>query len=298
MPAALAAPVYQSCIHGIRDQDLKDRLEKAAESVARADLSYRRAGAAGACGGLPCADFELPDVTAKEMAWLYDKKVVGKKAPGRRVYDAIRTASPQGRCPLCGHRDVTTVDHYLPKSAYAALAVNPANLIPACSECNRVKSDAVLNILHPYYDNVERERWLSAQVLETSPPTVQFAAQPPESWPSGLADRVYRHFAAFELGLLYSMQAARLISGIQARLDLLLRELGSAAVRDHLRQDGESWRLAGLNSWQSACYAAVAASDWVLRGRLQVLGRQWRILSCPLAIRLRLACCIPSGSRR
>lgn len=119
---------------------------------------------------------------------------------------------------------MTTVDHYLPKSAYAALAVNPANLIPACSECNRVKSSAVLDTLHPYYDNVERERWLSALVLETSPPAVQFAVQPPESWPSRLADRVHRHFATFGLGLLYSVQAAREISDIQALLDGLLRQ--------------------------------------------------------------------------
>ena len=182
------------------------------------------------------------------------------------MYEAIRTASPQGRCPLCGHRDVTTVDHYLPKSAYAALAVNPANLIPACSECNRMKSAAVLDTLHPYYDNVERERWLSACVLETNPPVVQFAVQPPESWPSGLVDRVHRHFATFELGLLYSMQAAREISGIKARLESLLGDSGSDAVRDHLRQDEESRRQAGLNSWQAACYRALAASDWFCAG--------------------------------
>lgn len=218
------------------------------------------------CGRLAQADFQPPDVTAREMSWLYENKMVGKTAPGRPVYDAIRTASPQGRCPLCGHRDVTTVDHYLPKSAYAALAVNPANLVPACGECNRMKSSAVLDFLHPYYDNIDRDRWLWATVLETSPPTVQFAVQSPESWPSGLTDRVHRHFTAFGLGLLYSMQAARLISGIQARLDLLLSEMGSAAVRDHLRQDEESWLQVGLNSWQAACYGALAASDWFCAG--------------------------------
>lgn len=82
----------------------------------------------------------------------------------------------------------------------------------------------MLDTLHPYYDNVEQERWLCARVHETSPPTVRFEVRPPKSWPSGLTDRVRRHFATFDLGLLYSMQAARLISGIQARLDLLLRE--------------------------------------------------------------------------
>jgi hypothetical protein len=266
LPSETADSVYQSCIRGIRDLDLKYRLGRAAESVLKADLSYRRAGADGMCGRLAPADFQLPDVTAKEMSRLYETRMVGKSAPGRPVYNGIRTASPQGRCPLCGHRDVTTVDHYLPKSSYAALAVNPANLIPACSECNRVKSSSVLDTLHPYYDNVERERWLSASVLQENTPVVQFAVQPPESWPSGLEDRVHRHFVTFGIGPLYSMQAARLISGIQGRLDLLLCQGGPAAVRDHLRQDEESWLRAGLNSWQAACYAALAASDWFCAG--------------------------------
>lgn len=268
-PADPAGPLFLSCVTAIRDgnlKDLKDRLAKAAPNIAAADRCYREAGADRTLDRLRQSDFELPGVTAKEMTWLYENKMVRKTAPGRRVYDAIRTASRQGQCPLCGHRDVTTVDHYLPKSAYSALAVNPANLIPACGECNRTKLASVQDTLHPYYDNVERERWLSAIILETSPPTVQFGVQPPQSWPSELADRVRRHFATFKLGLLYSMQAARLISGIQARLDLLLRDKGPAAVRDHLQEDEDSWQRAGLNSWQAACYGALAASDWFCGG--------------------------------
>jgi hypothetical protein len=91
MPATPAASVYQSCIRWVRDPNLKERLEKAAESVASADLHYRRAGTAGGCGGLPCADFELADVTAKEMAWLYDNKMVDKKAR------AVGYTKPSGR---------------------------------------------------------------------------------------------------------------------------------------------------------------------------------------------------------
>jgi hypothetical protein len=34
----------------------------------------------------------------------------------------------------------------------------------------------------------------------------------------------------------------------------------------HLRQDEESWQQAGLNSWQTACYGALAASDWLCAG--------------------------------
>ena len=268
-PPDPVGPLFLSCVTGIRYKDLKDlkdRLAKAAPSVADADRCYREAGADRAFGRLHQADFELPGVTAREMTWLYENKVVRKTAPGRRVYDAIRAASPQGRCPLCGHRDVTTVDHYLPKSAYAALAVNPANLIPACGECNRAKLAAVQDTLHPYYDNVERDRWLAARVIKMDIPVVTFEVQPPESWSAGIADRVHRHFASFGLGPLYSMQAARLISDIRSRLDVLLREKGPAAVRDHLKQDEESRRKADLNSWQAACYGALAASDWFCAG--------------------------------
>jgi len=45
-----------------------------------------------------------------------------------------------------------------------------------------------------------------------------------------------------------------------------LRETGPAAVRDHLKQDEESRRKADLNSWQAACYSALAASDWFCAG--------------------------------
>ena len=62
------------------------------------------------------------------------------------------------------------------------------------------------------------------------------------------------------------MQAAREISGIKARLESLLGDNGSDAVRDHLRQDEKSRRQAGLNSWQAACYGALAASDWFCAG--------------------------------
>jgi hypothetical protein len=265
-PVDSADSVYQPCIKGVRDTDLRDRLSKAAGSVANADLCYREAAADGMFSRLRQADFELPDVTAKEMSRVYENRMVAMKAPGRSVYNAIKTASPQGRCPLCGHRDVITVDHYLPKPAYAALTVNPANLIPACSDCNRMKSSVVPDTLHPYYDDVEHDRWLSALVVETTPPTVQFAVQPPDFWPSGLADRVHQHFATFELGLLYSLQAARLISGIKAYLELLLGSNGLASVRDHLKQMEKSLRKDGLNSWQAACHGALAASDWFCAG--------------------------------
>ena len=104
---------------------------------------------------------------------VYDGRMAAQGSPGRAIYDAIKVGSPNGLCPLCGQRVVATLDHYLPKSRYAALAVNPANLIPACSDCNKAKSDAVADTLHPYYDNIENDLWLRAELKEVRPASVQ-----------------------------------------------------------------------------------------------------------------------------
>src|SRR5262245_19880217 len=74
-----------------------------------------------------------------EMVAVYDNRLVKKTAPGRRIYDKIFTSAPNDKCPLCGHRNVKTLDHYLPKALFPALTVTPINLIPACSDCNKAK---------------------------------------------------------------------------------------------------------------------------------------------------------------
>src|SRR5690606_34072146 len=102
-------------------------------------------------------------VSAEEMCSLY-ARMSRPKAAGRRYYNLIRSAPLHGQCPLCGHRQVATLDHYLPKSEFPAFAVLPLNLIPACRDCNSAKLARVVlsaneQTLHPYYDDVDGEQW-------------------------------------------------------------------------------------------------------------------------------------------
>lgn len=63
------------------------------------------------------------------------------------------------KCPLCGVRDVTDLDHYAPRSIFPEHSVNPRNLIPTCHECNLEKDHVWLTkgghriIFHAYFDN-------------------------------------------------------------------------------------------------------------------------------------------------
>ena len=107
------------------------------------------------------------------MIKVYTNRMAKEGAPGRPVYNALKLAAR--RCPLCGHRDVSTLDHYLPKTAFPLLCVTPSNLVPACSDCNKVKSDALPataadQTLHPYFDDADQDAWLKAEVVQARRP--------------------------------------------------------------------------------------------------------------------------------
>ena len=265
IPACSADVAYQTCISRVK-KELKERLEGAREEIGRVDVRYRKAGEERDFSELRPETCGVAGVSAEEMVRIYDWRMAAQGSPGRAIYDAIKVGSPYGLCPLCGQRVVATLDHYLPKSRYAALAVNPANLIPACSDCNKAKSDAVDDTLHPYYDNIENDLWLRAELNEVRPVSVRFLIEPPASWTPALADRVTQHFRVFGLNRLYAVHAAQNISGMQRRLSVLAAQGGAAAIRAHLTDDATSWRADHLNSWQVALYDCLAASDWFCSG--------------------------------
>lgn len=83
--------------------------------------------------------------------------------------DSITNSSPDV-CPMCGAFKPFSRDHILPKADYQAWAIFSKNLVPAC-DCNLKRGSALkgspvtgARILHPYYDDVLRDRLLSCEV--------------------------------------------------------------------------------------------------------------------------------------
>lgn len=258
---------YAKCVGGVMDHGLQARLEAASPTVASSDAAYRAAAAICDFGTLGVVDFVMPGVSDEEMSNLYARKMVAKRSPGRVIYDVIRMASAGGKCPSCGHRDVTTLDHYLPKARYPALAVNPCNLVPACSDCNKLKAALVDETLHPYYDFVDDVQWLRARVLENTPVAIDFEVVPSDEWPPSFAKRVASHFDLMGLKQLYAAQAARHLSGIRRLLGELHETHGAAGVQTYLTQAARSWCTGtGLNSWETALYEALASDGWFCAG--------------------------------
>jgi hypothetical protein len=164
-PPAIDIPqLYEKCIEGIRDEELLERLQLALPTIQQFGTAYVQAATAGQLHMFPPA-LTVEDVTTTEMSWVYDNRMVRSNSPGRTAYDQIMSAPINSRCPLCGHRRVSTLDHHLPKSRYAAFTILPFNLVPACKDCNGSKLHLVpsgpeQSTLHPYFDDVESGRWL------------------------------------------------------------------------------------------------------------------------------------------
>jgi hypothetical protein len=264
-----------TCAEGMKDEDLKRRVKEAADQVASAAAAFDEAARAGSFYKLEKKAFELEGVNKGEMIWLYENRMVPRNSSGRPIYKDLLEAPRHRRCPLCGQRRVGTLDHYLPKTSFPALAVAPPNLIPCCYECNKAKTSTVpqtadQQTLHPYYDDVENEVWLHAKVLEVEPVSLVFHVDPPKEWETILRARIQRHFEVFRLAELYASHAAEQLSIDEYWLSKIYQSAGAQGVRDHLLGEVETNRAADLNSWQTATYAAVAASDWFCEGRFAV----------------------------
>jgi hypothetical protein len=260
-----ARDVFEDICAGIADAERKKRLKPNAPKVEAAAHDYEVAGAAGTIDTITAATYEpYGTATTQDFTWLYDQRLVNSSS-GRVYYRSLRDSNG-GRCALCNVRQASTLDHHLPKARHPIFAVTPDNLLPACKDCNTTKLASLTATLNTYFDDLGSGSWLAARVIESTPATVDFGLVPQPMWSPDLAARANAHFELFALGQLYSFQADRHIAGVRKLLGDLATSVGPTGVRNHLTDEAESWADGEPNSWESAMYAALAASDWFCDG--------------------------------
>ncbi|WP_157032191.1 HNH endonuclease [Kitasatospora cheerisanensis] len=279
-PSVTADESYLACSRSIQDRREKPGkparpyrrlLAAAAPDISAASQRFEKAAAEGSLLGLKAEDFRVPGFGDDEAhRVIYARGMVKNKA-GRQIYDALMAAPAHERCPFCGHGIVRELDHHLPKSSYPALCVTPLNLVPACKDCNDLKGSFVPNspesvLIHPYYDRIDDDPWLSAKVVHTAEPTLDFFVDPPDTWDQITVSRVKHHFDLFELGRTFGTQANRLVSNIQYGVEKLLRAVGSDAVREYLQEEAETRFKSQLNGWEGVTFLTLSEDDWFCEG--------------------------------
>lgn len=209
-------------------------------------------------------------ITSAEMSKLYSSFFVGERkstSKSREVYNAIMANTSHNLCPYCSHRDVKTVDHYLPKSKYTLLSIVPANLLPCCSDCNKDKGEDVQltknkMLIHPYFDKVEHLDWLNCEVVKNEWPITFTYAVSDDIEDDTLKARIAYQFNLLKLDVLYADNATR---EFNKRVKTLVNEYNSQPENNALtfiEDNIESYKLENKNSWQTKMFEALKKSDW------------------------------------
>lgn len=266
-PILNATIVYPDCLGGVGSAELRNRLVNCQPLIIDAETEFDNKITKGEIHTIVRETVINGNVSSSELKNVYTAQMV-QNPRGRVYYDELIQAAPSGLCPLCAHRDATTLDHYLPKSKYPRLSVVPINLIPACKDCNTGKlSDYPTTpeeeTLHPYYDDIDNVTWLKARVNRTNPVSLTFYVERPVSWDDLLFARVESHFDSFHLKNLYAVQAARRLSGLKKNLnDIFSSGAGSNGIVRYLLNEANSNAAVSLNSWETSMYRGLQNDAW------------------------------------
>jgi hypothetical protein len=271
LPVEDAIDVFDICNSRVVNADLKDRLENCKPLIVNAVTDYKTKAPRIELHTIATHNSINGNVTSEEMKKVYSDRMVGAKSPGRYIYDKWRASAPNDICPLCAQRTTETLEHHLPKSKYPIYSVVPVNIFPACSSCNKIKLDAISDSpetepIHPYFDDVDNELWLKAEVIELNPASIRFYTVKPDNWGDIKYARIYNHFRLFELEKLYASHSAVELTNNYFRINNIFESGGALSVRNFLEGSWLTMRNSNINSWQTDTYEALYNSNWYQEG--------------------------------
>lgn len=262
-PELTTREVVEACSAGA--SGLSEHLRSAIQSMESNATQLRAAIEGCECWKLSAEDFPLVVATAEEVQCAYNSRLV--KGMGRPIYDKILAAALRHQCPYCESGTVSTIDHFLAKSAFGALALEPWNLIPACKDCNHSlgagsAEDANSEFIHPFVWE-DDEAWLRAVIVHCDEPVAEFEVAKPTAWSDETFSRVCSHFSRLKLKKRYTEISAAAILETTCSVQHLrcLNEPGE--VRNHLAEQADAQLCArGPNHWRTALLRALADDEW------------------------------------
>ena len=261
--------VFKTCVSNKKNKTLRDNLLTLSPNIKKSSIEFENLFLTNQIHTLNKCHEVFQSVPAEEWPKIYTGNFASKKSPGRIFYDKLLNLPKHSLCPLCAQRDVSTLDHYLPKTVFPTLVVSPLNLIAACSNCNKIKGDSTFNsmseaTIHPYFDDIDTDIWLFANILQGDDISFNFFVSKPHSWSELLYSRVKNHFNTFQLNNLYSAHASQDIVSIKYKLINLFAKYGLNYVKIDIQESIDALEHTSKNSWRLAMYRELYNNDWFL----------------------------------
>ncbi|GAA0417306.1 HNH endonuclease [Leifsonia naganoensis] len=216
-------------------------------------------------------DPTLTEDDEKAIRYAY-KKAASKRDGGEaRALLNLIEASTDDRCALCLQTPVEELDHYLPKSPFARLAMTPSNLVPVCHRCNHDMQDEYSTNqeelpLHPYFDRIGGTSWVAADLTEEGEGSLQYRVERLADWDDLTDARVRNHFKSRSLASIWGSSASNLFIGHRGFFRSTYRLAGPDHLRATLVGLADSYDEAEYEPWRAVALRTWAASDWFCSG--------------------------------
>lgn len=199
-----------------------------------------------------------------------------------KIYKELRNTAKV--CPYCGYitREVSQLDHYLPKSIFPSFSITANNLVPICKECNEKKDNYYSTnkenmLLHPYYDNMGDEifNFIKCHIVENLNIGFDFYIEKLESWDDITFKRVKFHFNKMNLKKLYQADFIADFDSFMVELKGLILLTGQPElIPKMLEIKAESFKTAKIKPWSYAGFMAMLKSNWCLNTYISFKGSQ------------------------
>jgi hypothetical protein len=275
-PAAAVAEVARLSAQRVRDGDFASKIRASIPKLNENHEQLRNTLAAREMHGVDPSTFDVPELHDEQLRTLYDQQLAHPKGAARSIYDQLLGGARFDLCSYCQHAQATTLDHFLPKSWIAGLAIEPWNLVPSCQQCNKkllsfraVREEQ--SLFHPYEEWVD-ERWLFAEALEGDPTALRFEARPPGSLNELTRKRIISQFQTLGLALMYGAVSGRDVAEARAGIERstyaariasqdAALTLAPELVSEHLQTVSADAFAVDPNSRKGAAYEALAANQ-------------------------------------
>ena len=277
-PAVSASDTAKACVERMQNTNQIKILVQASLSQFNSNSqTYQTAAIADALHTLTADDFPRPGgLSDEQMRRLYKEQLAAARSAAYHIYLSLRQSGPGRRCTYCRYQVADGLDHVIPKALMSALSIEPWNLVPACSLCNRRlldqwPTDPAQRMLHPYF-MPRIGRWLYATVDNGSPGTdeevvVRFRAQPDSQLGEELCSRVRFQFRTLGLDATFGTLALDELRPVQTTLRQQFEHKDDA--RAHLSEQADIHQASDVNSLRGVLYEALAQDDIFIGNHLK-----------------------------
>lgn len=251
--------VLISCTNNLRNKIEKNLLLESLYSLNEFSLNY---DILAKKGNLNLYNEELKNTEIGSLLKkMYNNKLSKKGQMARCYYDSLMNYDVSGICPYCKTAKANNLDHYLPKSEYPSLAINPLNLLPICFKCNDDKGTSTKPLIHLYYDNIQNINWLKCKLHKSKPLKLEFYVDETEFDDEALFKKVNNTFHKYNISSTYETLSINELIDRFHSFKTIFKECGYIELKEELKL--ETKHMNNKNTWRYSLYNEISGSnDW------------------------------------